>query len=236
MTSFSHCPPYSRPVVRLARWWMSPLLGIIAVGTLSACGKSEKIQTTAERLSSVQQKQETQPDFYLPRKRVDYLKDMKSLDAPARPEPASKAEPKAVELRADTKMAAAPAPAPAPVITQPAPAPAPAATAPASNVVASSAPTARPPAPRTDAVPIVSIVSREQPNFPRDALRAGIENGNVRARLTINAAGDVTNVAILQSQPVRVFDRTVQQALVRWKFNPGTDGRTFETEIAFKAN
>jgi TonB family protein len=57
----------------------------------------------------------------------------------------------------------------------------------------------------------------------------------VRARLTINAAGDVTNVAILQAQPVRVFDRSVQLALGRWKFNAGVDGRTFDTEVGFKA-
>ncbi len=237
MTSFSLCPLYSRQAARWTRRWVSPLLGIVAVGALSACGKTEKIPTTAERLSSVKQTQETQPDFYIPRKRVEYLEKMKSLDAPARPEPAAKAEPKAVEPRPqDTKVAAAPVPVQAaPVVTQPAPVPAPTTTAPASNVVASSAPTARPPAPRTDAVPIVSVVSREQPTFPRDALRSGIETGSVRARLTINASGDVTNVAIVQAQPARVFDRAVQQALVRWKFNAGTEGRTFETEIAFKA-
>ena len=85
-------------------------------------------------------------------------------------------------------------------------------------------------------MPIVSVVSREQPAFPREALRSGIESGTVRARLTISAAGEVTNVAILQAQPARVFDRSVQTALGRWKFNPGTEGRTFDTEIAFKAS
>jgi periplasmic protein TonB len=79
-------------------------------------------------------------------------------------------------------------------------------------------------------------VSRESPQFPREAQRAGIESGSVRAKLTINAAGDVTNVAILQAQPVRVFDRSVQSALIRWKFNPGAENRSYETEIAFKAN
>ena len=207
---------------------------------LTACGKSDRIPTTAERLSSVQQKQETQPDFYVPRKTVDYMADLKSLkDAPAKtePVPVSKAEPaKAVESRPapqETKVAAAPAPAPAPV-SQPV-TPPPTAAAPPPNVVASAAPTARPAAPRQDAVPIVSVVSREQPAFPREALRSGVENGTVRARMTINAAGEVTNVAILQAQPARVFDRSVQQALGRWKFNPGTDGRTFDTEIGFKA-
>ena len=215
--------------------------GVTIALALSACGKSERVPTTAERLSSVQQKQETQPDFYVPRKTVDYMADLKSLkDAPPKvePVPAAKAEPsKAVETRSapqETKVAAAPAPAPTPV-PQPV-TPPPTAAAPPPNVVASAAPTARPAPPRQDAVPVISVVSREQPAFPREALRSGVENGTVRARLTINAAGDVTNVSILQAQPARVFDRSVQSALSRWKFNPGTEGRTFDTEIGFKAN
>lgn len=81
----------------------------------------------------------------------------------------------------------------------------------------------------------MSVISREQPEFPRDAMRAGIESGSVRARMTISAAGDVTDVAILQAQPERVFDRSVRSALGRWKFNAGADGRTFDTEVGFKA-
>lgn len=221
------------------------LLGLAAASLLAACGKSDRIPTTAERLASVQSKQETQPDFYVPRKTVDYMGDLKSLkDAPAKPEPAPvKAEParpapvEAKPAPVETKVAATPAPAP----VQPAPAPVqtppPSAAAPASNVVASAAPTARPtPPPTKDVVPIISVVSRENPQFPREATRAGIETGTVRARLTINAAGDVTNVAIVQAQPARVFDRSVQSALSRWKFNPGADNRFYETEIGFKAN
>lgn len=217
------------------------LFGLVAAGTLSGCEKSEKIQTTAERLSSVQQKQETQPDFYVPRKTVDYMTDLKSLkDAQVKPEPAASrpdaAKPVAAKPAApESKVATAPAPAPVQTAPQPAPTPPPpTAAAPASNVIASTAPTARP-APQQETAAALIVISREQPAFPRDALRAGTESGTVRARMTINAAGEVTNVAILQAQPVRVFDRSVQQALGRWKFNTGTDGRTFDTEVAFKA-
>jgi len=214
------------------------LFGIAAIGTLPGCGKADKIPTTAERLSTVQQKQETQPDFYVPRKTVDYMADLKTLkDAPARPEPArvETAKPTATKPAAqEPKAAAAFAAPPAQAAPQPASTALPASSAPASNVVASSAPTARPAA-KQEAVPVVSVISREQPAFPRDALRAGIENGSVRARMTINAAGEVTNVVILQAQPARVFDRSVQLALGRWKFNTGADGRTFDTEVGFKA-
>ena len=230
------------PAAQLIARSLPFLFGLAAIGTLPGCGKSEKIQTTAERLSSVQQKQETQPDFYVPRKTVDYMGDLKSLkDAPAKPEPAPpKAESaKAAALKSaaqDTKVATAPAPAqaPQPTAAQPAPTPAAATAPPANNVVASAAPTARP-APKQESAAVISVISREQPAFPRDALRNGIESGTVRARMTISATGEVTSVAILQAQPPRVFDRAVQQALGRWKFNPGPEGRTFDTEIGFKA-
>lgn len=215
------------------------LLGVGTVAALSACGKSDRVPTTADRLSSVQQKQQTQPDFYIPRKTVDYMTDLKSIKdapartepAPAKAEPASKSEPKSASP--EKNVAVAPTAAPAP---QAAPTQSPSDSAPPGNVVASSVPTARPPAPKQDAGQAVTVVSREQPAFPREALRAGIDNGTVRARLTINATGDVTNVAIVQAQPPRVFDRSVQQALGRWKFNAGSEGRTFETEVGFRAN
>ena len=52
--------------------------------------------------------------------------------------------------------------------------------------------------------------------------------------MNINALGDVTGVIIISARPVRIFDREVQLALQRWKFNPGADGRTFDTEINFQ--
>lgn len=227
-------------------WHAAILCACTLIANLSGCGKSEKIPTTADRLAAVQQKQETQPDFYIPRKTVDYMADLKTLKdaparvepatAPARPEPARPIDTKTVSQ--DSKAAVAPEPAPVQPTPQPVQTPvqtpAPTTSAPPSNVVASSAPTARP-APKQEVAALVSVVSREQPDFPRDAMRAGIESGSVRARMTINAAGEVTDVAILQAQPPRVFDRSVRTALGRWKFNAGADGRTFDTEVGFKA-
>lgn len=231
------------------------LLTCALAAMLAGCGKSEKIPTTAERLASVQQKQETQPDFYIPRKTVDYMGDLKSLkdapaSAPAAPptvtapaaprtaEPARAPDPvKPAETRPapqETKTAAAAAPEPAkPAVTPVAAPPSPA--APANNVVASAAPSARPAAPQ-ESPAAINVISRAQPEFPREALRQGIESGTVRARLTISANGEVTNVAILQAQPARVFDRSVQTALRKWRFNPGADNRSYDTEVGFKAN
>jgi TonB family protein len=258
------------------------LAAMVAIIMLGGCQKTERAPTTEERLKSVAEKQQTTPDFYVPRKTVDYMADLKNIrdtnpkaDAvPAKEEtrdsareaakaarlaaaanaPAPAAAPSAVVPPATTP-AATPAPPPvttpsfAPVTTT-APTPASPAARPAADAtpattsapppttVASAAPTARPAsppsAPSSTASPIVSVVAREQPEFPREAVRQGVESGTVRARLTINAAGDVTNVAIVQAKPLRVFDRAVTSSLSRWKFNPGTEGRNYETEVAFQ--
>jgi TonB family protein len=224
------------------RLWLAAGL-VVSTILLGACQKTETIPTTADRLKSVQQIQQTNPDFYVPRKTVDYMKDLKDLkDAPAKPEPApARAAPdsRAAQVAAATPAATQPtqptqpAPAPPPVrAAEPAPAPV---TPPVQ--VATAAPTARPAAPKAEpAAPsmLATPVSREQPEFPRDAVRQGVESGLVRAKLTINASGDVTNVAILQARPSRIFDRAVTNSLSRWKFNPGAEGRSFDTEIAFQ--
>jgi TonB family protein len=247
---------------------------LAAIIILGGCQKTERAPTTEERLKSVAEKQETTPDFYVPRKTVDYMADLKNIreTAPKADAPPAKEETKdsareaakaarlaaaanaaaAVETpKAVVPTAATPAPPPvtapsfAPVTTaaptpaapaaRPAADAAPANATPPPTTVASAAPTARPASPPSStASPIVSVVAREQPEFPREAARQGVESGTVRARLTINAAGDVTNVAIVQAKPGRVFDRAVTSSLSRWKFNPGTEGRNYETEIVFQ--
>lgn len=52
--------------------------------------------------------------------------------------------------------------------------------------------------------------------------------------MDINANGTVTDVTILVATPVRFFDREVRAALMRWKFNAGTDARSAEQEIRFQ--
>lgn len=131
-------------------------------------------------------------------------------------------------------VAAAPveAPKPAPTVAPPKPAPATPAPAPAKSAprtdLAAAKPTAAPESTAT------RVLSRVEPEFPAEAARGGIENGRVVARMTLDGAGHVTNVEILEAQPRRVFDRSVQRALAQWKFNEGAAGRTFESEIDFR--
>ncbi|MGZ5041439.1 MAG: hypothetical protein ACXWBQ_11910, partial [Usitatibacter sp.] len=47
----------------------------------------------------------------------------------------------------------------------------------------------------------LSPVSRVEPVFPHEALSAGADTGHVRARMTIDASGEVTRVEILDAAP-----------------------------------
>ncbi len=209
-----------------------PVIALLcAAAVLAGCGKTERVVTTEERLKAVQTKQETQPDFFVPRKTVDYMADLKTIREanPKAPEPVAKPEP-VIAAKPEPVRAAPVEPvkqAPAPVV-----APTPAVVA-APVVVPAPAPVAAAPAPRPGGDAVV-VVSREQPSFPREAVRQNIESGVVRARVTISAQGEPTLVTIISSRPTRIFDREVQLTLQRWKFNPGSEGRTYETEINFQ--
>ena len=77
-------------------------------------------------------------------------------------------------------------------------------------------------------------VSRAPLSFPVLAINRGIDRGVVRARLAINAAGEVTGVSILSADPPRIFDREAVRSLEEWRFNSGADNRSYEVEIEFK--
>ena len=76
-------------------------------------------------------------------------------------------------------------------------------------------------------------VSRVDPEFPREAITAGAEKGRVRARMTVDAAGEVTRVEILEATPRRLFERVVVKTLSQWRFAPGAADRSMEIDIDF---
>lgn len=81
----------------------------------------------------------------------------------------------------------------------------------------------------------VKIAKKVPPDFPTAAVRANIPGGTVRAQLKINAAGDVVDVIIVESDPKRGgFDKAAIEALKEWKYNPGADGRTAEVKLVFR--
>lgn len=80
-------------------------------------------------------------------------------------------------------------------------------------------------------VALMPIV-RESPAFPREAVALGLSRGDVRARLAIDAKGNVTDVAIVDASH-RAFNRAVRETLSRWRFEPGAANRTTTVDIAF---
>ncbi len=91
------------------------------------------------------------------------------------------------------------------------------------------------PFPQALAAESARLLSRVDPEFPREALQAGADKGVIKARLTLDGNGNVTRVEIVEANPRRLFDRSVVRALSAWKFNEGPAGRTYEQEIAFQA-
>jgi protein TonB len=133
---------------------------------------------------------------------------------PTRSEP-PKVEPPKVATRSEPPKAASPQPAP------------PAAPKPRTDLAAakpSAAPEAQGP----------RLITRVDPDFPREAVVAGVDQGNVRARMTLDASGNVTRVEVLDANPRRVFDRAVVRALSQWRYSDGAAGRTVDMEIAFR--
>ena len=77
------------------------------------------------------------------------------------------------------------------------------------------------------------LVSKVDPEFPREAVQAGADKGIVKARMTVDGSGEVVRVEIVDAQPRRVFDRAVVKTLSQWRFNTGASGRTVEIDINF---
>ena len=79
-----------------------------------------------------------------------------------------------------------------------------------------------------------TLMSKVEPEFPREAIQAGADKGVVKARMTLDGTGEVTRVEVLEANPRRVFDRAVVKTLSQWRFNPGNAGRAVEIEVEFK--
>lgn len=151
----------------------------------------------------------------------------------------SRAEPAAAVMKPGAGAQSPPPQSPPVAATRAEPQkPVPAAPAPATAQIVSPPRTDLAVAAPSSAVPPASasprLVSRVDPDFPREAVQAGADSGNVRARMTLDAAGSVTRVEIVESNPRRVFDRAVVRALSQWRYSDGTAGRTVDMEVAFK--
>jgi len=176
----------------------------------------------------------------LARKAVDVIKKpltatiIEEIKAPPPPPP----PPKKIEVQpkvlAPVQPYVPPPDVPVPQLAEPViaavtatPPPGPVAIAPPTVVAPAPPPK---PAIRRGIVPI----SRVSPEYPQEAVRKNISEGNVIARLNIDEQGNVTEVKIVEAKPPRVFDREVIRALMQWKFQPDGEKYVGEIEVAFK--
>ncbi len=61
-----------------------------------------------------------------------------------------------------------------------------------------------------------------RPEYPHYALQRGIQ-GHVKLAFTINRAGAVENLRVLEASPANVFEREARRAALRWRFAPRTE-------------
>jgi protein TonB len=62
-------------------------------------------------------------------------------------------------------------------------------------------------------------IVRVPPSYPSRAAEKAIE-GYVVVRFTVTKLGSVTNVHIVEAEPVSVFDKAAIKAVRKWKYNP----------------
>lgn len=121
--------------------------------------------------------------------------------------------------------------APAPVASSAPPPPVQAAPQPVTVVPEPVRPPPAPtPAPAARAA--IEPISTPQPPFPREALLAGTK-GEVVAEISIDGAGNVTNVRIISASPRNVFDKSVLTTVRRWKFRGNGEATTIRRTFAF---
>lgn len=77
------------------------------------------------------------------------------------------------------------------------------------------------------------VTNRTVPAFPIEAMRAGIPNGRVVARLTIEPDGRVSSAQILSASPSGYFERESRRALVTWRYEPPGRVASADVELVF---
>jgi protein TonB len=77
-------------------------------------------------------------------------------------------------------------------------------------------------------------LSRSNPEYPRHALRRGVE-GSVLLEFSVDARGNVVSPRVLESRPRGVFDQAALKALSKWKYEAsGAESSTLQVRLTFR--
>lgn len=79
------------------------------------------------------------------------------------------------------------------------------------------------------------ILKKVPPEFPGEATRKGITEGVLKAKLSIDGAGAVTDVSIIEATPpkAKIFNDAATEALTQWKFEASGKPQSFELKLVF---
>jgi protein TonB len=79
------------------------------------------------------------------------------------------------------------------------------------------------------------ILKKVPPDFPLEATRYKVAEGVVKAKLSIDGQGGVTDVQILENLPpkAKVFNEAAIAALTKWKFEASGKVETAEIKLVF---
>lgn len=81
------------------------------------------------------------------------------------------------------------------------------------------------------------VVKKVPPDFPEQALRRGVDRGVLKAKLTVDGAGAVTGVDIVEVSPAKakILNEAVIEALNKWRFEGSGKQSQFELQIVLTA-
>lgn len=82
------------------------------------------------------------------------------------------------------------------------------------------------------------VLKKVPPEFPSDAVRHGIDKGVLKAHVTVDGGGLVTEVSIVDTQPpkAKVLNGTVIEALKEWKFEGSGKQSSFDLVVVLTAD
>ena len=91
----------------------------------------------------------------------------------------------------------------------------------------------------TSALPALAdgpkVLKKVPPEFPLEATRFKVSEGVVKAKVSIDGAGSVTDVTVIENTPpkAKVFNDSAIAALTKWKFEGSGKGETTEIKLVF---